>query len=121
MLDLPVDQRASFDVSSLRTVLHAGARCPVDVEAAMLDGSARVAWEYNGAPEGKVSVLPPEEWPVMRGSVGRPAPGVTVRILDDASATTPTGQVGTFDFSVPRRSSTSGTRRRPNAAGPVTW
>ncbi|BBG05473.1 MULTISPECIES: AMP-binding protein [Pseudonocardia] len=101
MLDLPADQRASFDVSSLRTVLHAGARCPVDVKAAMLDWVGPVVWEYYGATEGMVSVLPPEEWPVKRGSVGRPAPGVTVRILDDASATTPIGQVGSIYFSVP--------------------
>lgn len=101
ILDLPADQRASFDVSSLHTVLHAGARCPVEVKAAMLDWVGPVVWEYYGATEGMVSVLPPEEWPVKRGSVGRPAPGVTVRILDDASATTPTGQVGSVYFSVP--------------------
>jgi long-chain acyl-CoA synthetase len=101
LLDLPATERTSFDVSSLRSVLHAGAPCPADVKAAVVEWLGPVVWEYYGATEGMVSALSPEQWAVRPGSVGRPAPGVTVRILDDAGAPVPTGRVGAIWFSVP--------------------
>ncbi|MHA6797565.1 AMP-binding protein (plasmid) [Pseudonocardia bannensis] len=100
LLDLPDAARTGADASSLRTVLHAGAPCPADVKAAMVAWLGPVVWEYYGATEGMVSILPPEEWAVRPGTVGRPAPGVTVRVLDDDGADVPAGEVGTIWFSV---------------------
>jgi len=87
----------SFDLTSIKKVLHAAAPCPVSVKRAILEvfppGSV---WEYYGASEGMVSVISPEEWMAHPGSVGRPFPGIEVKILDDSGNEVPTGEVGTI-------------------------
>jgi long-chain acyl-CoA synthetase len=44
-------------------------------------------------------VISPEEWLTKPGSVGRPFPGLSVRILDDHGAELPPGQVGAIYIS----------------------
>jgi acyl-CoA synthetase (AMP-forming)/AMP-acid ligase II len=52
-------------------------------------------WEFLGSSEtGTVAVMPPGEHLRRRGSVGRPPPGVSVRILDEAGNDLPVGEVG---------------------------
>ncbi len=53
LLEVPVDERARFDTSSLRLVVHGAAPCPVDVKRRIIDAlpSAEV-WELYGASEG---------------------------------------------------------------------
>src|SRR5581483_1825096 len=43
----------------------------------------------------------PEEWLARPGSVGRPWPGVSVKILDDAGRELGPGEVGTIYLSLP--------------------
>jgi long-chain acyl-CoA synthetase len=87
----------SFDLTSIKRVLHAAAPCPVPVKRAILEvfppGSV---WEYYGASEGMVSVISPEEWLAHPGSVGRPFPGIEVMVLDDSGQLLPPGEVGTI-------------------------
>jgi long-chain acyl-CoA synthetase len=90
----------SFDRSSVRKILHAAAPCPVPVKRKIIDvfpGGA--IWEYYGASEGMASVISPEEWLAKPGSVGRPFPGLSVRILDDDGAVLPPGEVGAIYIS----------------------
>jgi long-chain acyl-CoA synthetase len=86
---------AAFDLSSVRKILHAAAPCPVPVKRRIIDVFPPGAvWEYYGASEGMASVISPEEWLSKPGSVGRPFPGLSVRILDDEGAELRTGEVG---------------------------
>jgi long-chain acyl-CoA synthetase len=97
ILALPEEVRARHDVSSLRRVLHAAAPCPPDVKRRIMayfpPGSV---WEFYGATEGPGTIISPEEWERKPGSVGRPWPGVGIRVLDDAGRDCAPGEVGTI-------------------------
>jgi acyl-CoA synthetase (AMP-forming)/AMP-acid ligase II len=56
-------------------------------------------WEFYGATEGPGTIIPPEEWLEKPGSVGRPWPGVTVKILDDEGRDCAPNAVGTIYLS----------------------
>ncbi len=58
-------------------------------------------WEFYGATEGPGTIISPAEWRARPGSVGRPWPGVTVKILDDEGRDVPAGTVGTIYLSTP--------------------
>ena len=88
------------DLTSLRKVLHAAAPCPVDVKRRILEVfPPDTVWEYYGASEGMASVISPQEWVQKPGSVGRPFPGLSVRICDDDGAELPPGEVGAIYIS----------------------
>lgn len=95
---LPPEVRASADPSSLRSVVHSGAICPVPVKRAMIDWFGPLIWEYLGATESGVSMVNSDEWLQHPGTVGRPFPGVEVKILDDAGRPVPAGEAGTIYF-----------------------
>jgi fatty-acyl-CoA synthase len=98
MLKLPEEQRQGFDLSKLRTAIHAAAPCSVEVKTAMLDWWGDIVHEYYGSTEGAgVTFIGPTEWRGRPGSVGRAAVGV-VRICDDAGNLVPTGVDGTVYF-----------------------
>lgn len=95
LLALQDDVRLSYDVSSLRNMIHGAAPCPNGVKQAMLDWWGPVVTEYYAATEGGGTVISGEEWLRKPGSVGRPWPNSTVRILDDDGEELPTGTIGT--------------------------
>jgi long-chain acyl-CoA synthetase len=105
ILALPEDERAKFDLSSLKIVVHAAAPCPVPLKRAFMDfvGADKV-WEYFGASEGGGTVISPQEWLEHPGSVGRPFPGNEFQIVDDNGNVLPPGEVGTI-FAKPAASS----------------
>jgi len=81
LLRLPEQVRASYDISSLRHVLHTGAPCPPDVKRAMIDWWGPIIWEQYGSTETGVVVLcDSEQWLTHPGTVGRPFLGSEVRI-----------------------------------------
>jgi len=85
------------DRSSLRLVLHAAASCPVPVKWRILEVFPRGSvWELYGATEAMATVISPGEWLLKPGSVGRPFPGLEVRVLDDEGRPVPPGVVGTI-------------------------
>jgi len=87
----------SHDLSSLRKVLHAAAPCPVPVKRRIIEVfPPDTVWEYYGASEGMASVISPGEWLAKPGSVGKPFPGITVRITDEQGAPLPPGEVGSI-------------------------
>ena len=83
LLRLPEDIRARYDVSSLKTVVHSAAPCPVEVKKRMMDWWGPVIWETYGAMEGAATIAKPERWLEKPGTVGRAVRGVTLKILDD--------------------------------------
>ena len=91
---LEADWRA-FDRSSVRKVLHAAAPCPVAVKHRIMEVfPPGTVWEYYGASEGMASVISPDEWLAKPGSVGRPFPGLSVRIVGESGEELPPGEVG---------------------------
>jgi long-chain acyl-CoA synthetase len=104
LLQLPEDVRARADVSSLRRVIHSAAPCPVATKQRMLEWFGPILWEYYAATEGGGAVASPADWQAKPGTVGRPWPGSTIKILDDDGAELPAGGVGTVWLSMGQRS-----------------
>ncbi len=95
LLALPERVRASYDLSSLRWVVHAAAPCPVAVKRAMIDWLGPVVAEYYGGTEtGPVVFCTSEQWLAHPGTVGRPLEDATIAILDDDGRMLPAGQSG---------------------------
>jgi long-chain acyl-CoA synthetase len=94
LLNLPEEVRLSYDVSSLRNIVHAAAPCPVDVKQRMMQWWGPILWEYYAASEGGGTFVTPEEWLERPGTVGRPLPGAEVKILDDDGNVLPSGEPG---------------------------
>jgi long-chain acyl-CoA synthetase len=83
MLKLPPETRAKYDHSSLKSVFHAAAPCPVPVKEAMIDWWGPIVQEYYAGTEGNgFCAITAEEWLRKKGSVGR---GMTaqVKICDE--------------------------------------
>jgi long-chain acyl-CoA synthetase len=96
ILEVPEAERASYDLSSLRLVIHGGAPCPIDVKRRLLAAlPACDVSELYGASEGGATRITREEWEKKPGSVGTPWPGVEIRILDqETGERLPAGQDG---------------------------
>ena len=95
LLALPEEVRARYDASSLRSMVHAAAPCPVEIKQRVLDWWGPVVYEYYAATEGGGTVVTPEQWLERPGTVGLPWPTSEIRILDDAGQDVPTGDIGT--------------------------
>lgn len=97
---LPAEERAAFDVSSLRVLLHFGAMCPVWLKRTFIDwlGPERI-WElYAGTERQGLTLIRGDEWLERPGSVGRVAPGYRLRILRDDGADAAPGETGEIFF-----------------------
>jgi long-chain acyl-CoA synthetase len=72
MLKLPEDVRARYDLSSLKSVFHAAAPCPVPVKQAMIEWWGPIVSEYYAGTEGNgFCAINSEEWLRKKGSVGK--------------------------------------------------
>ncbi len=101
LLGIPEDERAKYDVSSLRHMIHAAAPCPPDVKRQMLAWWGPVIDEYYAASEGGGTYVFAEEWLEHPGTVGRKWPFSEVVILDDDGNELPAGQIGTVYMHMP--------------------
>jgi long-chain acyl-CoA synthetase len=82
LLRLDEQVRRRYDLSSLRAVVHAAAKCPAHVKRAMIDWFGPILHEYYGGSESGIAVTcDTEEWLAHPETVGRPLPGVDLRIL----------------------------------------
>jgi bile acid-coenzyme A ligase len=87
--------RESYDVSSLRVVMHLAAPCPPWLKQAWIDwlGPEKV-WELYAATEVQaVTLMHGQEWLDHPGTVGKAAIG-EIKILDDDGNPVPNGTVG---------------------------
>jgi long-chain acyl-CoA synthetase len=97
ILALPEETRRRYHVGSLRKILHAAAPCPIAVKQRILDVfPPGTVWEFYGASEGGGTRIGPDEWLERPGSVGRPWPGLGVKVLDDDGNPCPAGVIGTI-------------------------
>ncbi len=98
MLKLSETVRKSYDLSSLRHVVHAAAPCPVPVKHAMIEWLGPIVFEYYGGSEGNGSTaITSEEWLRKPGSVGRASWG-TIHICNDAGDELSAGEQGIVYF-----------------------
>lgn len=95
MLDLPAEERAGADVSTMVHAIHSAAPCPMPVKRAMIDWWGPVLDEMYGGTEaiGHCFVTS-AEWLERPGTVGRPAAGCTIRIVDEQGTPLPAGVPG---------------------------
>ncbi|MCU1449263.1 MAG: Acyl-CoA synthetase (AMP-forming)/AMP-acid ligase, partial [Acidimicrobiales bacterium] len=98
LLEVPEEERAQYDLSSLRLLVHAAAPCPVPVKRRVIEWLGPLGCEIHelyGASEGGATRISPSEWLERPGSVGLPWPGIEVRILDESSGERlPAGEQG---------------------------
>ncbi|MCZ6617511.1 MAG: AMP-binding protein [Gammaproteobacteria bacterium] len=94
--NLPTEVRMRYDLSSLRTLWHLAAPCPVWLKEAFINWlGAEVIWELYGGTEGTGStVLDGVEWLAHRGSVGKPTESCEMKIVGDNGETLPPGEIG---------------------------
>ena len=98
LLELPAEVRTRYDLSSLKTVIHAAAPCPIPVKQAMIDWFGPIIEEFYAGSEGNGHVkITSEEWLARPGSVGRAVFG-EIHICDDAGNELPAGEIGTIYF-----------------------
>ncbi len=94
LLRLPADVRQRYDLSSLQSVVHAAAPCPVPVKRQMIEWWGPVVNEYYSSSEGAGGTfITAPEWLAHPGSVGRSFIGA-LHILDDDGNELPPGQPG---------------------------
>lgn len=98
MLKLPEAVRNRYDVSSLTSVIHAAAPCPVPIKEQMIRWWGPVIHEYYAGTEGMgFTTINSEEWLVHKGSVGRAILG-EIKIVDDLGEELAPGETGTVYF-----------------------
>lgn len=98
LLKLPVEVRESFDHSSLQTVVHAAAPCPVPIKQQMIDWWGPVLSEFYGGSEGiGATFISSQEWLQRRGSVGRAVRGI-LHVCDDHGVEQSAGEIGNVYF-----------------------
>lgn len=98
MLKLDPLVRTTYDVSSLQSVIHAAAPCPIPVKKQMIEWWGPKIYEYYAGTEGNgfVSVTS-EEWLAHGGTVGRALMG-ELHVCDETGEELPTGEPGTIYF-----------------------
>jgi long-chain acyl-CoA synthetase len=99
-LKLPAVVRNSYDISSLRRVVHAAAPCPIEIKQQMIDWWGPIVDEYYSSSEGAgITFISADDWMRHPGSVGKPLLG-EAHILDDDGNDVPRGQAGQIYFDI---------------------
>jgi acyl-CoA synthetase (AMP-forming)/AMP-acid ligase II len=98
ILKLPEEVRARYDVSSLKSVVHAAAPCPVAVKEQIIDWWGPIVHEYYAGTEGNgFCYVGSEDWMAHKGTVGRPLLG-TLHIVGEDGEELPAGEAGAIYF-----------------------
>ena len=97
LLRLPEEERAAFDPSSLRTVLHGAAPIAPSTKHQMIEWWGPVLTEYWGSTEGGVfTLVDSTAWLTKPGTVGKAIPSYEVFAVDADGERLPAGEVGTL-------------------------
>jgi len=104
LLQLPEEERQSYDLSSLRFVLHGAAPCPVHIKRRMIEWLGPVIWEYYAATEGFGTLVDAVTWMARPGTVGRPILPDGVVVLDEQGQRVPPGTIGQVYIYAPPQS-----------------
>ncbi|HLI68700.1 MAG TPA: AMP-binding protein [Ktedonobacteraceae bacterium] len=95
LVDVPEEEFARYDTSSLRAIILGGAPCPYVLKERAIKRFGEVLWEFYGATETAfVTILRPEDQLRKHGSCGKVGPGQEIRLLDENGAEVPDGTPG---------------------------
>ncbi|HET6152569.1 MAG TPA: acyl-CoA synthetase [Marmoricola sp.] len=98
LLKLPAQVREAADVSSLRTVVHAAAPCPVEVKRQMIAWFGPVIHEYYASTEGfGATYVNSADWLAHPGTVGKSLLGIPRICGPDGEVLGP-DEIGTVYF-----------------------
>ena len=98
MLKLSEEVRAKYDVSSVKSAVHAAAPIPIPIKEAMIDWWGPVLHEYYAGTEGNGFVMcNSEAWLAHKGTVGQPV-NCQVHICDENGEEVPVGEEGQIFF-----------------------
>ncbi|NNF53553.1 MAG: AMP-binding protein [Acidimicrobiales bacterium] len=98
LLKLPESTRAAADLSSLGSVVHAAAPCPVGVKERMIEWLGPVVHEYYAGTEGNGFVYCDSDmWMTHKGTVGQPI-NCEVHICDERGLELAVGEEGGVYF-----------------------
>jgi acyl-CoA synthetase (AMP-forming)/AMP-acid ligase II len=95
LCDVLPDVFSRYDISSLRSIILAGAPCPYVLKVRAIERLGERLWEFYGATEtGIVTLLRPEDQLRKPGSCGRAGPGQEIHLLDEVGNEVPVGVPG---------------------------
>lgn len=99
LLDLPVEVRDNYDVTSMESLDHTGAACPLAVKQAMINWFGPVLTEkYGGTESGSLCSITSQEWLENPGSVGKCISPFEVLVVDDDGVILPPTTNGRLFF-----------------------
>lgn len=101
LLALPPTVRQRYDLSSLRSVLHGAAPCPVTVKRRLIEWLGEVVWEYYAATEGVGTFVDSATWLARPGTVGRPLVDGQIVVGDEEGRPLPPGETGLVYLKAP--------------------
>jgi long-chain acyl-CoA synthetase len=103
LLKVPAAERAKYDLSSLKVLVHAAAPCPVPVKQEVIEWLGPIVHEYYSASEGTgFCAITSEEWLAHPGSVGRSMLGA-VHIVGEDGNEVAVGEEGEIWFETSSR------------------
>ncbi|MCG2645638.1 acyl-CoA synthetase [Bradyrhizobium sp. WYCCWR 13022] len=95
LLQLPDSIRRSYDLASLRHVVHGAAPCPPIVKNAMINWWGPIICEFYGSTEaGAVTFASSRESLAKPGTVGKPLEHVQLRVIGADGRELSAGQIG---------------------------
>jgi long-chain acyl-CoA synthetase len=98
MLKLPDEVRLKYDVSSMKSAIHAAAPCPIEVKRKMIEWWGPVLHEYYAGTEGNgMCYTNSTDWLAHPGTVGKSLLS-PIHICDDEGNELPVGEEGTIYF-----------------------
>ncbi|MES2033761.1 MAG: acyl-CoA synthetase [Pseudomonadota bacterium] len=98
LLKLPPEVRAKYDVSSIKSAVHAAAPCPVPIKEQMIAWWGPVIHEYYAGTEGNgFCYIGSQDWLTHKGSVGKAVMG-ELRICDEEGNALPPRSEGQVYF-----------------------
>ncbi|HEY1709277.1 MAG TPA: acyl-CoA synthetase [Rhizomicrobium sp.] len=98
MLKLPEETRAKYDVSSMKSAIHAAAPCPIEVKRKMIEWWGPVLHEYYAGTEGNgMCYTNSADWLKHPGTVGKSLLS-PIHICDEEGNEVGVGEEGTIYF-----------------------
>jgi acyl-CoA synthetase (AMP-forming)/AMP-acid ligase II len=95
IMDLPDEVRQRYSGRSLRFACASGSRMRPDVVVKFMDEFGDVIYNnYNATEAGMIATATPADLRAAPDTAGKPAVGTEIRILNDAFAELPPGEVG---------------------------
>ncbi|GAB2473282.1 AMP-binding protein [Jatrophihabitans fulvus] len=95
LLDVGEDEIGKLDLSNLRVIALSGSALPTDLATRTMDLLGDIVYNLYGSTEvAYATIATPQDMRSAPGTVGKPPPGTTIKILDDDGNELPTGESG---------------------------